>query len=101
MVYVWSILITLSIQKIYTCVLFEIRLNEHNLKGEIKSVENILLINKQEIWIHWQFIIDNLLMIMGKTLEKFRTSSHSLNIEKVRHNDINRRDFVLCITILI
>lgn len=29
-------------------------------------------------------------MIMGKTLEKFRTSSHSLNIEKVRHNDINR-----------
>lgn len=47
MVYVWSILITLSIQKIYTvCVLFEIRLNEHNLKGEIKSVENILLINK-------------------------------------------------------
>lgn len=38
---------------------------------------------------------------MGKTLEKFRTSPHSLNIEKVRHNDINRRDFVLCITILI
>lgn len=46
MVYVRSILITLSIQKIYTCVLFEIKLNEHNLKGEIKSVENILLINK-------------------------------------------------------
>lgn len=38
-------------------------------------------------------------MIMGRTLEKFRTSSHSLNIEKVRHNDINRRDFVLCINI--
>lgn len=38
---------------------------------------------------------------MEKTLEKIRTSSHSLNIEKVRHNDINRRDFVLCITILI